>query len=145
MAKRKASAPAAEEKPKAKLKYKVPKQVGAAIDLLMKVRTERKKIQAQAEAEKAQEDMIEDAIFAMFDKGALEGARGKAAQASIKRSDVPTVVDWDKFAAHVIKTKSLDLLQRRPSVEAVRERWAAKVGVPGIEVFTKISLNLTKV
>jgi hypothetical protein len=80
-----------EEKKKVKLKYAVPKTTGAAIDLLMKVRTARKVIQAKAELEKEQENEIERIIFERFGKSELEGARGKTAQASIKRSDLPTV------------------------------------------------------
>jgi len=127
-----------------KLKYKVPKQIGAAVDLLYKVREARKLLDAKSGAEKAQETMIEDAIFNAFDKSDLEGARGKLAQASISRSDVPTVKDWPAFEKYVIKSKALDLLQRRVSVEAFRERVGQGVQVPGIEIFTKVRLHLSK-
>lgn len=133
-----------EEKVKAKLKYKIPKKSGEAIDLLFKVRTERKRLASLAEREKEQESMIEEKIFSMFNKSALEGARGKIAQASIKRSDVPTFENDAAFFAHVKKTGDFDLLQRRLSIEACRERWAAGKKIPGIGLFTKVSLNLTK-
>lgn len=124
---------------------KVPTTPGAAIDALHKLRSKRKQLQAQAEALKEEETKIEDAIFAKFKNADLEGARGKLAQASISRSDVPTVDDWDAFAKHVLKTGELDLLQRRVAVEAWRERLAAKVAVPGVAVFTKVRLHLTAV
>lgn len=133
-----------EKPPKAKLKYAVPKKVGAAIDLLYKVRKERKRLISLGEREKEQESMIEEKIFGMFKKSELEGGRGKTAQASIKRSDVPTFDNDRKFFAYVKKTGDFDLLQRRLSVEACRERWAAKKQIPGVGIFTKVSLNLTK-
>lgn len=131
------------EKPKAKLKYKVPKKVGAAVDLLFKVRAQRKKVQAVAEAEKDQEKMIEDAIFNLFKKDELEGARGKLAQASIKRSEVANVDDFDALWAYAKKTDSPDLFRRQVVLEAVRARWADKKVVPGVSPFTRISLHLT--
>lgn len=134
-----------EARKKVKLKYPVPKTIGAAIDLLQKVRAERKKIQAKADDEKEQENEIERIIFDRFRKSDLEGARGKLAQASIKSSDVPTFEDWDKFAKHLEKhPQDVVLLQRRLSVEACRERFEAKQTIPGIGIFTKVSLSLTK-
>lgn len=135
-----------ETKPKPKLKYKVPKTIGGAIDLLMEVRTGRKQLQQKADAEKEQENMIEELIFERFGKSDLEGARGKLAQASIKRSDVPTFEDWDLFKRHLKKNPDdITLLQRRLSIEACRERWQQEESIPGVTVFTKLSLSLTKV
>lgn len=134
-----------EKKPKAKLKYAVPKQVGAAIDLLYKVRADRKALQAKMEAEKEQESLIEEKILEQFGKQDLEGAKGKRAQCSIKRSDVPTPEDWDAIERHIKKTGEFDLLHRRLTVDAVRQRWAAGKTVPGVGVFTKVGLSLTKV
>lgn len=132
------------KKPKAKLKYKIPKQAGGAIDLLYKVRTERKRLATLSEREKEQESMIEGRIFEMFRKSELEGGRGKLAQASIKRSDIPTFENDRAFFKYLKKTGDFDLLQRRLSIEACRERWAAKKPIPGVGIFTKVSLNLTK-
>lgn len=134
-----------EDKPKEKLRYAVPKTAGGAIDLLMKVRTARKAEQAKVESEKRQEDMIEERIFAMFGKSELEGGRGKTAQASIKRSDVPVIEDFDALWSWAKKTNAHDIFQRRLSVEAVRARWGSKKQVPGVGTFTKLGLTLTKV
>ena len=124
---------------------KVPARVGAAIDFLYGIREKRKVIESSIEKMKQAEGLVENAIFQKFSKTDLEGARGRAAQCSISRSEYPTIEDDTKFFAFVLKTKSLDLLQRRLSVEAVRERWAAKKVIPGVGKFTKIRLHLTKV
>lgn len=130
---------------KVKLKYPVPKTIGGAIDLLNKVRVGRKLLQAKADAEKEQENEIERIIFDRFGKSELEGARGKLAQASIKRSDIPTFEDWETFAKHLAKhPEDVVLLQRRLSVEACRERFEQKQSIPGVGIYTKVSLSLTK-
>lgn len=133
------------KKEKVKLKHKIPKTIGGAIDLLHGVRTARKALQAKAEAEKAQEDLIEATIFERFGKSELEGARGKLAQCSIKRSDVPTLKDFAKTWAWAKKNDAPDIFQRRISVEAWRERTAGGKTIPGVDVFTKVGLTLTKV
>lgn len=124
---------------------KVPANIGAAIDMLDMLRDKRKAIEAQAAEVKRQEAAFEDAIFHKFKKGDLEGARGRSAQASISRSDVPTMEDPRKLYAYIRKTGDFDLLQQRLATNAVRERWAAKKTVPGVGVFQKISLHLSKV
>lgn len=124
---------------------KVPANVGAAIDLLDKMRDERKAVAAKVDAMKKQENELEEAIFNKFKKQELEGARGLRAQCSISRSEVPTADEWEKIDGWIIKNKALDLLQRRLSVEAVRERWKDGVAIPGVGKFTKISLHLSKV
>lgn len=133
-----------EDKKPVKLKYAVPKSIGGAIDLLYKVRDGRKAFTAKAEAEKQQEGLIEGKILEMFKKSELEGAQGKVAQSSIKLSEVPTIEDWEKFEKHLKKSGELDLMQRRLSVEACRERWKDKKTIPGVTVFTKVGLTLTK-
>jgi hypothetical protein len=123
-----------------------PATIGAAVDALHKLRTERKKLEASAKALKERETALETDIFAKFKKSDLDGARGKLAQASIQRADHPTFEDWDAFAKHLKKNPDdLDLLQRRLSAEACRERWAEKLAIPGVGVFTSIKLSLTKV
>lgn len=127
-----------------KLKYKIPKTVGAAIDLLQTIRATRQDFGHKEAAEKEQEGLVEKAIFEMFKKTELEGARGKLASATIKRSPVPNLKDWKKLWTHIKKTGDDDLLQRRLSIEACRLRWSQKKAIPGVEIFDRISLHLTK-
>lgn len=128
-----------------KLTYKVPKTIGGAIDLLYEVRGKRFEAQHAMEKEKTQESLIELLIFEKFGKSELEGAKGKAAQASISRKDVPTIDDDEKFFGHIKKhPEDIDLLQRRLSTEACKLRFEAGKTIPGVGIFTKVSLSLTK-
>lgn len=140
---KKAAAPAAKAKGP-KVNIKVPASLGEAIDLLDKLRDERLELGAKLADVKAREDFIEGAIFNRFEKSKLEGGRGKIAQASISMQEVPTIEDSDAFYGYIKKSGELDLLQRRVSSTAVRERWKAGKVVPGVGKFTKISLSLTK-
>lgn len=123
---------------------KMPTTIGATIDLLFKLREQRKEIEAKAAAVKDQEAALESHLMNNFDKSGLDGAKGKLATASITYSDVANVTDWDAVYKHIVKTKSFDLLQKRISVTACRERWADKKVVPGVEINTISTLRLTK-
>lgn len=136
---------AATETKKPAVKVKVPASIGAAIDELDRLRDARRAFETLAEKEREREKALEDAIFAKFDKAQLEGARGKRAQATITRTEHPTIEDYEALAKHIKKTGELDLLQRRVSSAAVRERWQEKKAVPGIGKFVGLRLSLTKV
>lgn len=124
---------------------KYPKSVGACVDLLYQRRAERQALAKQLSDMASEETELENHIFNAFGKQELRGAKGAIATASIKEDNVPTIEDWDVFFEHVKKTKSWDMLQRRLSTTAVRERWKSNKEVPGVGVFHKMSLSLTKV
>lgn len=121
-----------------------PKNLGSCIDLLFEMREERIKLQRLAEEMSKKETELNEHILQAFSKTDLEGARGKLATCSIKRSKVPTVDDWEKFYKYVQKNGAFDLLQRRVSAEACRARWEQDVVIPGVKTFDVIKLSLTK-
>lgn len=59
--------------------------------------------------------------------------------------DQPTVKDWEKFYAYVLKTKDFSLLERRPGKAAIKERWEDNVQVPGVDKFPVYKLSKRKV
>ena len=122
----------------------MPKTIGACIDALYKMRAERHAIEKKAEAVKEQESALEGYVLETFRKTDLDGARGKVAVAGITQATVPTVKDWDALYKYVKKKDAWDLLQKRVSATAYRERLDEKVVVPGVEPFTVTKLSLTK-
>lgn len=70
--------------------------------------------------------------------------KGTKGTVSMTEAEVPTVKDWDKFNTYVLKNKALDLLQRRVSTTAWRDRLEAGQKVPGVEKFTKYSLRVNR-
>lgn len=122
----------------------VPVKLGDAIDKLMALRNARKKLTREAKDARATESKFEDAILLKFKKSELEGARGKTAQASVSRVDYPTITDFAKLAAYIVKNRAVDLVQRRLSADAVRARWSDGKEIPGIGHFNKVTLHLSK-
>lgn len=121
-----------------------PKTIGACIDTMYKLRAERHAIEKKAEDVKSKEAALESHILETFNKTDLDGARGKLATAGVSQSTVPTVKDWDKLYKYITKNGAFDLLQRRVSATAYRERLDAKEAVPGVEPFLVTKLSLKK-
>jgi len=124
---------------------KFPKTPGACVDLFYDLRSRRIALEKQAGEMKEEQNRLEEHIFQVFKKTDLEGCKGKTAVAAITRTTIPAVKDWDAFYAFMLKTKQLDLLERRPSRTACRERFDAGDVIPGVEPFEKIGLSVTKV
>lgn len=126
-------------------KFVVPKTVGACADLLMELRTEKAKAQKEVDDIAAKISILQEHLIAVLPKSEQTGAVGKIAKALVKVTQEPVVKNWDAFYAYVARTKSWDLLQRRLSGAAVKERWEAKKQVPGVETEAIIKVSVTKI
>lgn len=126
-------------------KIKMPTTLGATIDLLWSLREERKAADVIVNEIKERESAVEAHLMNNFDKSGLDGAKGKYGLATLKHSTVADVTDWPAFYAYIQKNKAWDLLQKRPAITAIRERWDAKKTVSGVEPKEITTLSLTKV
>lgn len=102
------------------------KKIAVLGDQLKKLETERKQL----------EEILIDAL----PKEDLDGLVGLRAVAKLDRQEVPTCEDWTAFYTYVRKNNAFDLLQKRLSVTACRERWEARKVVPGVTKFTRVRL-----
>lgn len=123
----------------------IPKTLGACIDKLYRMRADRLALQKKVDAAKEQEKVLTEHLIQHLSKEKADGVKGKLAKASINRTVVAHAVDWKKFYAHVLKTKSFELLQKRLNDKACKERWDDNKVVPGIEPFAVIKVSVTKV
>ena len=125
---------------------KFPKTPGACVDKLYELEEERAAAQRVLDGIKKMYNELEEHLIQTLPKDELDGAIGKTATARIKRTNVPTADDWDAIRAYVVKKNAWDLIQKRLSTAACIARWDdPKVKtIPGVGVFTKISLSLTK-
>jgi len=97
------------------------------------------------EANAAKLDAETDLIDYMIKENMKSTTRDAATGGyTLKQTNVPSVVDWGKLDAYILRYKALDMLQRRVSSTAWRERMEAGKKVPGIDVYTKYSLTKVK-
>lgn len=120
----------------------VPVQIGPTIDKLDDLREAKRKLMTQVDELDNQYRELEEALMDKFEAEGSDKGSGKHASASITRSVVGNVTDWDALNAYVKKTGYFHLYQKRLSDPAVRELFEQGKKVPGCEPFTKRRLNL---
>ena len=124
------------------------KKIGSLIDMLYTKRAERialqKKYEAEIEKLKAGETEVEEYIIDNFDTQAIGKASGEIATASVLLSIHPSVKDWPAVWSFIKKNDAWDLMEKRIAKVAFRERLDAKQTIPGVEIFQKKTLSLTK-
>lgn len=125
--------------------YKFPKAMGACADKLFEIRNKRLAMQKAVDEVEAEEKALKEHIIATLPKSEASGVAGKLARVTVITKEVPQVKDWDVFYKHLVKTKSFDLMQKRLSDTAVKERWEAGKQVPGVEAFSAVTISLNKV
>lgn len=120
----------------------VPVQIGPTIDALDNLRENKRKLQAEIDIIEGEYRELEEALMDKLEAEGSDKGSGKHASASITRSVVGNVTDWDKLNAYVKKTGYFHLYQKRLSDPAVRELFEQGKKIPGCEPFTKRRLNL---
>lgn len=116
--------------------------MGALIDAIWATREEKRRLEAQVKETEAHTAELQEQLMARMEAEGTDKAQGSKASVSISSNVVANVEDWDQFWAYVIKKKYTHLLQRRVSDPAYRELLEAGQKVPGVEPFTKRTLNV---
>jgi hypothetical protein len=126
-------------------KYKFPKALGACADKLFELRNKRLAEQKKVDEIAAEESALKNHIIENLPKSEASGVAGKLARVTVVTKQVPQVKDWDAFYKYVKKTGSFDLMQKRLTDAAIKERWEAGKEVPGVEHFNAVSVSINKV
>jgi hypothetical protein len=127
------------------VKYKFPKALGACADKLFELRNKRLAEQKKVDEIAAEESALKNHIIENLPKSEASGVAGKLARVTVVTKQIPQVKDWDAFYKYVKKTGSFDLMQKRLTDAAIKERWEAGKEVPGVEHFNAVSVSINKV
>lgn len=119
-------------------------KLGGLIDEIYALEAKIDQASAVVSTLKQKRDKLEDKLLRNFDKEELNGAQGKRAKARINKTRHPTLKDRKSFIKYVVAKRAWDLFQNRISSTAYFERLEAGENVPGVEVFTKIKVSVTK-
>jgi hypothetical protein len=129
----------------AEIKYKFPKALGACADRLFELRNKRLAMQKDVDAVASEEAALKNHIIDNLPKSEASGVAGKLARVTVVTKQIPQVKDWDAFYKYVKKTGSFDLMQKRLTDAAIKERWEAGKEIPGVEHFNAVSVSINKV
>lgn len=124
--------------------FRVPKKIGECADLLYKTQQSRYVLQKEVTALEDQEKLIKAYLIDTLPKTESSGVAGKMARVTITTKVVPQVTDWDALYKHIKKSGEFELMQRRLSEGAVKERWENDKSVPGVGTFTTVGVGINK-
>ena len=120
------------------------KSVGALIDELYVLRADRLELSKKIDVLKTQEAQLRAKIIAQLRDVDLASGSGQIATGSITTSKEARMLDWNEFWQWAVEHDARDVIQKRVSITAIRERWEAGVEVPGLEAVEVADLSLTK-
>lgn len=123
----------------------IPQSIGRVADLYSDVRQLRLGMEKEVEAVKARETQLRDHIINNLSKSDDTGAAGLRYRAQIVMKDVPRAADWGQIHAYIQKTGRFDLVQRRLGEAAIKEMWASKEEIPGVEKARIPDVSITKI
>jgi hypothetical protein len=122
----------------------VPKTIGACADRLYKIKELKSELNRQSAVLDKEESEIKEHVINTLPKDEVNGVAGKLGRVTIKKTPKPSVKDWAKLYAYILKKKDFSLLQRKPSEAAIKDRWNEGEKVPGVESFTVVTVSVTK-
>lgn len=107
---------------------------------IKKLNTQIAAAQKKMESLKREKTKLEAEGIEFLLKDGVDSIRSGRMTVSLSERDVPTIQDFDKFWTYVRRNNLPELIHRRVSSDAWRER---EQKVPGIGTFTKRSLSIT--
>lgn len=115
------------------------------VDAYIEVRERRRQMERDAEKLKEKEEApLRAAILEALKTSGAGAVGGTRYQASLTIKKSPQVADWGMFYQYIKDNDAFELLQKRLSGPAVKERWEAKVEIPGVVAVDVDDLSITK-
>lgn len=119
-----------------------PLTLGGIIDKLSEIREARRALNERDKELSKEFELLKTELLARYEAEGTNSASGHVATASVTRTVVPTVKNWDLLYAYILETGQLHLLEKRVATGAFREVNNAGSEIPGVEPFTKTDISL---
>ena len=124
--------------------HQVPAALGDCADLLYELKAEKARAAAVvAEIERGAR-ILQEYVIATLPKSSSTGVAGRIARVQVVTKEVPQAKDWPALYGYISTTQAFELLHKRLSESAIKERWDAGEIIPGVGTFTTVSLSITK-
>ena len=104
------------------------------IDLYVQTKNEREDLSSQVKEKTEKLASLEGDIMKLMSDAGLSQAASDKASCTMKMTKHPAIKDWNAFYGYVAKTSQFELLHKRLSSTAFRERWEAGEVIPGTSV-----------
>jgi len=114
------------------------------VNLYISTRAQRLALDAQAALVKEQEDDLKRTIIAKFRESDLTALGADNGLVKMKKVVEPFVNDWRQLYDFIIVNDAWELLHKRVTHSAVKERWDDGIEVPGVGRTDVYSLSVSK-
>ena len=123
-----------------------PQDIGECIDRMYAIRNERITLARKVAEYKRTENSYMLHIVDELKKVKLTGGNGSTANASYKMETIPIVKtgEWGKLWDYIVEHKAFDMVSKKLSVKAIRERWENGEVIDCLDTMEKPKLSLTK-
>jgi hypothetical protein len=102
------------------------------VDQYISLRAQRLAFEKQAADVKETEEVLKNAIIAKFKEGDLKALGSKNGLVKMTTLIEPQAQDWLQTWEYIRETNQFDLLHKRLTNTAVKERWEAGIEIPGV-------------
>jgi hypothetical protein len=108
------------------------------------IRDQRLALDKQAAEIKETEDVLNKAIIAKMKEEKVEVAGKIGGFVKMKKNVEPTADDWPAVWKYIKENDAFELLHKRLTSEAVKERWENNVEIPGVGRKDVYKLSVSK-
>jgi len=108
----------------------------------LQVKLSRTKTYQNIEALKVDITAAKEELLHEYEDASLTAAAGQHARLVLNKTETWTPFDWPLVVKFIKKNDAYDLLHRRVSTAAVRERIENGVAIPGLQKFVKKTLRI---
>lgn len=140
---------AAKKKPakKSRAQKKLAKKAGGSklaksLLQLLAFKKQLKKIEAQASPLKKKMEDLANQVIQRYSEDDLTSVKLKGGSVTRVQQVVPQLDDFAAFLEYVQKNDAPELLHKRVTADAYRERTEAGEIIPGVSPFTRVSLRI---
>ena len=106
-------------------------KISELIDRFVEVKAVKEDLAEQIKQCNEKLAAIEADIMEQMSNAGISQAASDKASCNMKKVTHPAITDWDAFYKHVAQTGEFELLHKRLSLAAIRERWEAGKEIPG--------------
>ena len=123
----------------------MPATIGGCADLYNEVHTLRLAMDKEVAAVKERESEIKAYIIDNLSRTADTGAAGLRYRAQLTEKEGTRIADWGVFTSWVRKNDRFDCIQKRVNKTAIKDLWAEREEVPGLEKMIVKDVSITKI
>lgn len=114
------------------------------VNQYISVRAQRLNLEKEAATVEEVEKELSKTIIAKMREGDLKALGASGGLVKLQETEEPVAENWEEIWKYIKEKDAWELLHKRITVTAVRERWEDGEAVPGVGKITKYKLSVSK-